>query len=344
MDFTFTEDQQAITEAAREMLLETCTPADLRKLLDSGAPRSESRWGTICEMGLLGIMAPESAGGLGLGLTDLVGIAEAAGYVALPEPLVELAGVTIPLLAELEDNRGWLERAIGGEFVAIGHPACRFVADADQAEALLLGHGDEVHLVRADDVTLVRHDSFDAFRRLFTVQWQPSAATWAGNSWGQAATRGAVLAAAQMIGLGQHCIDMAVAYAKDRTQFGKPIGSYQAVKHLVANAQVQVEFARPVVHAAAAELPLATLASRARAAHAKIVAGDAADLAARTAVQVYGAMGMTQEADVHFSLKRALALKYTWGTAADHRQTVIQRMSTQRTGPDATFASEVATH
>src|SRR5579863_9894336 len=269
-------------------------------------------------MGLLGIMAPESAGGLGLGLTDLVGIAEAAGYVALPEPLVELAGVTIPLLAELEDNRGWLERAIGGEFVAIGHPACRFVADADQAEALLLGHGDEVHLVRADDVTLVRHDSFDAFRRLFTVQWQPSAATWAGNSWGQAATRGAVLAAAQMIGLGQHCIDMAVAYAKDRTQFGKPIGSYQAVKHLVANAQVQVEFARPVVHAAA--------------------------LAARTAVQVYGAMGMTQEADVHFSLKRALALKYTWGTAADHRQTVIQRMSTQRTGPDATFASEVATH
>src|SRR5579863_2176774 len=342
MDFTFTEDQQAITEAAREMLLETCTPADLRKLLDSGAPRSESRWGTICEMGLLGIMAPESAGGLGLGLTDLVGIAEAAGYVALPEPLVELAGVTIPLLAELEDNRGWLERAISGEFVAIGHPALRFVADADQAAALLLAHGDEIHLVPAEDVTLVRHDSFDAFRRLFTVEWQPSAATWAGNDWGQAAERGAVLAAAQMIGLGQRCIDMAVAYAKDRTQFGKPIGSYQAVKHLVANAQVQVEFARPVVHAAAAELPLATLAARARIAHAKIVAGEAADLAARTAVQVYGAMGMTQEADVHFSLKRALALKYTWGTAADHRQTVIQRMSTQRTGPDATFASEVA--
>ncbi len=341
MDFTFTEDQQAITEAAREMLLEICTPTDLRKLLESGAAWDEARSGTIRDMGLLGIMAPEDAGGLGMGLTDLVGIAEAAGYVALPEPLVELAGVTIPLLAELEDHRGFLERAMGGEFVAIGHPVNAFVADADQAAVLLLGHGDEIHLVSADDVELVRHESFDAFRRLFTVAWQPSAATWAGNGWGQAAERGAVLAAAQMIGLGQRCIDMAVAYAKDRTQFGRPIGSYQAVKHLLANAQVGIEFARPVVHAAAAELPLGTMPARARVAHAKIAAGEAADLAARTAVQVYGAMGMTWEADVHFFLKRALGLKSAWGTATAHRRTVIERMTTQRTGPDATFASEL---
>jgi hypothetical protein len=230
---------------------------------------------------------------------------------------------------------------MGGEFVAIGHPVNAFVADADQAAVLLLGHGDEIHLVSADDVDLVRHESFDSFRRLFMVEWQPSAATWAGNGWGQAAERGAVLAAAQMIGLGQRCIDMAVAYAKDRTQFGKPIGSYQAVKHLLANAQVGIEFARPVVHAAAAELPLATVAARARVAHAKIAAGEAADLAARTAVQVFGAMGMTWEADVHFFLKRALALKSAWGTAAVHRRTVIERITTLRTGPDATFASEL---
>ena len=341
MHFAFTEDQLTITDAARTMLLETCTPADLRKLLESGAARDDARWATICEMGLLGMMASEGLGGLGMGLTDLVGIAEAAGYVALPEPLVELAGVTIPLLASLEDNRGWLDRAIAGEFVAIGHPANSFVADADQAGALLLAHGTEIHLVSRDAVNLVRQESFDAFRRLFTVEWTPSTETRVSGAWGQAAERGAVLAAAQMIGLGQRCIDLAVNYAKDRTQFGKPIGSYQAVKHLVANAQVQVEFARPVVHAAAAELPLDTMASQARGAHAKIVAGEAADLAARTAVQVFGAMGITWEADVHFFLKRSFGLKSAWGTAAEHTRTVLQRITSERTGPDATFAAEL---
>ena len=164
-------------------------------------------------------------------------------------------------------------------------------------------------------------------------------ASLAGTGWGDTAERGAILAAAQMIGLAQRCIDISVAYAKDRNQFGKPIGSYQAVKHLIANAQVKVEFARPVVHAAAAELPLATLASRARAAHAKIAAGTAADLAARTAVQVHGAMGMTWEVDVHFFLQRAMALGNAWGTPHEHERTVIERMTTLPTGPDATFAS-----
>ncbi len=342
MHFAFTEDQNAITEAVRTMLVETCTPADLRKLLESGAARDDSRWSTIREMGLPGLMAPEAAGGLGMGLIDLAGIAEAAGYVALPEPLVELAGVTIPLLAGLADNRGWLEKAVSGQFIAIAHPVNSFVADADQADMLLLDDGDTLHLVPREAVTLERQESFDAFRRLFTVGWTPSPETIVGSGWGQSAERGAVLAAAQMIGLGQRCIDLAVAYAKDRTQFGKPIGSYQAVKHLVANAQVQIEFARPVVQAAAAELPLDTPASRARVAHAKIVSGEAADLAARMAVQVFGAMGMTWEADVHFFLKRVLALKASWGTSAKHMRTVMDRVMAERTGPDATFASELA--
>ena len=257
MEFAFTQDQLAITDAARKMLVETCTPADLRKLLESGSPRDERRWTTICEMGLIGLLAPEALGGLGMDQTDLVGISEAAGYVALPEPLVEMAGVTIPLLAELADNRGALDQALAGQFIAIGHPINSFVADADQAVALLLAHGTEIHLVPAEAARLTRQDSFDGLRHLFKVEWQPTPASLVGHDWGQTADRGALNAAAQMIGLGQRCIDMAVAYAKDRSQFGKPIGSYQAVKHLVANAQVAVEFARPVVHGAAAELPLA---------------------------------------------------------------------------------------
>jgi alkylation response protein AidB-like acyl-CoA dehydrogenase len=340
MHFAFTEDQLSITEAAREMLVESCTPADLRRLLDGGEALDARRWATIRDMGLLGICVPEAKGGLGLGLIDLVGIAEAAGYVALPEPLIEQAGIVAPLLAGLDEDKRWLERVLAGEIVALGHPAKPFVADANSAGALLLAHGDELHLVETTAVTLTREESFDPFRRLFRADWTPSAATRVGHGWDDTAERGAVLAAAQMIGLGQGCIDMAVAYAKDRHQFGKPIGSYQAVKHLLSTAQVKIEFARPVVHAAAAELPLGTLAAKARVAHAKLAAGEASDLAARTAVQVHGAMGMTWEVDVHFFLKRALALRTAWGTPASHMAQMINRMRKLPTGPEFTFASE----
>ncbi len=339
MQFAFTEDQLTITGAAREMLVETCTPAALRKQLEAGKERDEARWSTISEMGLLGMLAPESAGGLGMTMVDLIGIAEAAGYVGLPEPLVEQAGLVVPLLARLDDNRGWLDKVMAGAVIAVGHPVNPFVANADSADALLLADGNDIHLVAPDAVTLTRVDSFDPFRRLFTVDWTPAAATKVGSDWGDTADRGALLAAAEMIGLAQRCIDLAVAYAKDRVQFGKPIGTTQAIKHMVASAQVKVEFARPVVHAAAAELPLGTLASRARIAHAKIAAGSAADVATRMAVQAHGAMGMTWEVDLHFFLKRAFALNYAWGTPSAHRETVMARVERGRTGPDATFAS-----
>ncbi len=344
MQFAFTEDQLAINLAAREMLVDSCTPADLRRLLASGEARDEARWTAITGMGLLGMLAPESADGMGLELTDFIAIAEAAGYVGLPEPLVELAGITIPLLARLRDQGfadpgDLLGAAIGGTVIALGHPAGRLVADADTAIAIVMADGDALHIVERIDTRIVRQESFDPFRRLFAVYWAPSSASLAGTGWGDTATRGAILAAAQMIGLAQRCIDMSVAYARDRSQFGKPIGSYQAVKHLLASAQVKVEFARPVVHAAAAELPLGTPAVRARAAHAKIAAGAAADLAARTAVQVHGAMGITWEVDVHFFLKRILVLRSAWGAEAAHMETVIDRITSLPTGPDATFAS-----
>ncbi len=342
MDFSFREHHLAITEAARELLVDICTSATLRSLLDSGAARDETRWSMLREMGLFGFMAPESHGGMGLELIDFIGIAEAAGYVGLPEPLLEQAGVVVPLLAGLPDDRGWLDRIIGGAVLAIGHPANRLVADADSADGLILDDDGDLHIVERSAVIMTRVESFDPFRRLFRVEWTPKTASRIEGSWGQTADRGALLAAAQMIGLGQRSIDLAVAYAKDRTQFGKPIGSYQAVKHLVATAQVAIEFARPVVHAAAAELPLDSLASRARVAHAKIAAGEAADGATHASVQVHGAMGMTWEIDLHFFLKRVFALRSAWGTEWAHRNLVIKRIAELPTGPDLTFSNEVA--
>lgn len=342
MHFAFTEDQEAINDAAREMLVESCQPADLRRLVESSAGVDEARWATICEMGLPAMLAPEAAGGLGLALVDLVAIAEAAGYACLPEPLVELAGLAVPLLARIEDRGDLLAAAMAGNIVAIGHPSNPFVAEADRAIAFLLADGDDVHLVEPADVTLTRRTSFDPCRRLFAVDWTPSPSTRVAAGWGDVLARANVLVASQMLGVAQRANDMAVAYAKDRQQFGRAIGSYQAVKHLAANAQVKIEFARPVVHAAAAELPLAAPAARARAAHARIAAAEAADLATRNAVQIHGAMGMTWEVDLHFWVKRALALQRAWGGNAQAMATVMDRITALPTGPEFTFASELA--
>lgn len=342
MLFAFTEDQKAIAQAARDMLLETCTPADMRRLLAESRTIDTARWSAICEMGLLAMLAPPARGGLGMSLVDFIPVAEAAGYAGLPEPLAGIAGIVVPLLARLDDDKGWLAKVLAGSMVAIGHPANPFVANADCADALILADGEDIHIVERSDVALTAEPSFDPFRALFRVDWTPRPETRVGCGWNDSAERGAVLAAAQMIGLAQRCNDLAVAYARDRFQFGKPIGSTQAVKHLAASVQVKIEFARPVVHAAAAELPLDGLAARARAAHAKIAAGAAADLAARSAVQIFGAMGMTWEVDLHFFLKRSLALNYAWGTPAQHRATVIERIGSLPTGPDTTFASELA--
>jgi len=340
VQFAFTEDQLAIAEAARRMLGETCTSADLRSLVKKGGAHDAERLAAIGRMGLFGMLAPEARGGLGLAPADFAPIAEAAGYVALPEPLIEHAGIAIPLLASLEDDRGWLACAGSEKLLAVGSPVSPFVLDADSAAALLLADGNDIHLVERNAVLLVRSESIDPLRRLYRVEWVPSPATRVGEGWMPAVDLGALWAAGQLIGLAQRAVDMAVAYAKQRTQFGKPIGAYQAVKHLLAGAQVKIEFARPVFHAAAAEAE-AGPAGRARISHAKLAAAQAADAAMRASLQVHGAMGYTWECDLHFYLKRALALGLSWGDAAFHRARVISRLNSLPTGPEFTFATEV---
>lgn len=344
MHFAFTADQQAINEAARQMLLGSCQPADIRRLVEAQEALDANRWKTVIEMGLLATLAPEDRGGLGLGLADFVAIAEAAGYVALPEPLVDQAGLVVPLLAAIEGQDDLLDAVTVGDIVALGLPESPLVPDADRACALLLCHGDELHLVKPSAISFTRRESFDPCRRLFAIEWTPTSSTAVGPVPADLIDRARVLAAAQMVGIAQRAIDMAVAYAKDRQQFGKPIGAYQAVKHLAANAQVRVEFARPVVEAAAAELPLGSLAARARAAHAFVAAAEAVDLATRNAVQIHGAMGMTWEADLHFWVKRGLALQRSCGGTAAATATVIGRMTARPTGPECTFAAELADH
>jgi alkylation response protein AidB-like acyl-CoA dehydrogenase len=341
MDFTFTEEQLMFAETARTLLADTCTPAQLREQMAKGLARDDARWNAIVETGLTLVLLPEAAGGIGLSEVDFAPIAEAAGYAALPEPLVDSAGVAAPLLAAIAPDSAVL--ADPSATIALQHPSNPFVAAADTAAALILVDGDALHLVDPAAVALTRQESIDPFRRLFEVAWTPGAATRLAADPAQVALafdRAALFAAAQGLGLAQRSIDLAVEYAKDRTQFGKPIGSYQAVKHHLASAQVAVEFARPVVQAAAAMIGHQDAHSRARVSHAKLVALEAADIAARASIQVHGAMGYSWEVDVHFFLKRALGLTYAWGDPAFHRARVADRLFGFPAGPDQLFARQ----
>jgi alkylation response protein AidB-like acyl-CoA dehydrogenase len=338
MHFAFDADQIALADATHTMFIERCTPADLRRLIAGDSACDPQRMRELRELGVFGVLVPEKLGGMGLKPQDFASIAYSSGYVALPEPLIELAGIIIPTLVAVGNDRGWLTRVMTDAVIAVRPPRSPFILHADSADALLLADGEALHLVETGSVQLIREPSIDPLRRLYSVDWEPTAATRIGNL-SPALNLGALWTAGQLLGLAQRAIDLAVAYAKERKQFGKPIGSYQAIKHLLATAQVKVEFARPVFHAAAVEFGDGP-AAFARVSHAKLAAIAAADNAMRAALQAHGAMGFTWESDLHFYLKRALALRASWGDEMHHRQRVIDRISKLPTGSDKTFSSK----
>lgn len=359
MHFAFTDEQLELRATLRRLLEATCGPADVRAaFLDPSA--GDERWRALAELGVVGLTAPGEAGGLGLGLCDLAPLLEEAGSAALPEPLAEAAALVTPLLADIVPGAlgaasGTGEGALplasavatGAIRVAVapspadgapGHPAvCDLVPHASAADLVVAavpepgGAGVEVHAVPAQGhVEPVA--SLDPTRRLGRVTWEPADADVlldgdAGRAaWEALAQRAAVATAAQLVGLADRLVGMGAAYALDRRQFGRPIGSFQAVKHLLADARVALEFARPTVYAAAWALDRSMPEAGLAASVAKSAAGDAAATAARTALQVHGAIGYTWECDLHLYLKRVWALVEAWGPPARHRSLLLRRL------------------
>jgi len=337
MDFTLSEEQTMFAQTARTLFGDQCGPDHWRAMMHRGTAFDAGRWSAIVDTGLAALIVPELAGGMGLTEVDFALIAIEAGYAALPEPLAESAGVAVPMLAALAPDHPLLTDP--ATIVAIAPAINPVVASADMAQAILVERDGHALLVLHDDAILTPVPTIDPLRRVFHLEWRRAEDLGAAD-WALARDRGALFAAAQGLGLAQRCVDLAVAYATDRMQFGKPIGSYQAVKHHLASAQVSIEFARPIVMAAAADCPARDIYAAARVSEAKLVALAAADTAARAAVQVHGAMGYSWEVDVHLFLKRALALTQAWGTPHYHRSRIAERVFTRPTGPDTTFARE----
>ena len=323
----------------------------------AGARAARARWRVLAELGAPALVVPEAAGGLGLTDVDLVGLLEEAGRAALPEPLLETAGLAAPTLAALLPDPAAATAlaallddeamaAVGGVDItaagltsptvvsADGMLRTPRVAGARGAGVLLLACRDhesgwQLHAVPAEACTADPTPALSASRDLSVVHWPLASETLL--AYGVAAEaavalladRAAAGCAAQLVGLADRMLTLAADYAKQRHQFGKPIGSFQAVKHLLADARVALEFARPATYRAAWSLATAQPTLSHDASMAKAMASDAAELAARVALQVHGAIGYTWECDLHLFMKQAWALSRAWGDAATHRRLVL---------------------
>lgn len=271
-------------------------------------------WTTLADLGVTALAVPEQLDGLGAHPVDLVVALERLGRWCVPGPVAESIAVAPVLLAD--DNRGGA--LAGGELIATVAlpPAMPRAVDATAAGLVLLAEDGAVR----EAVVTGSHESVDPSRRLFDV-------TASGDGRpadvARACAFGVLATAAQLVGAGQALLEMSVEYAKQRTQFGRVIGSYQAIKHKLADVHIAVELARPLVYGAALSLADHSPNAARDVSAAKAAAGGAALLAARSGLQTHGAIGFTAEYDLSLWLLRVQALQSAWGDAAWHRRRVL---------------------
>lgn len=344
MRFAFTEDQALFRASLKELLERNCPADNVRAAWRGGEPAE--LWAQLAELGVVGMTLSEQAGGLGMTALDWVLLLEEAGYAALPEPLAQTTACAAPLFERLAPAAlasQWLPRVQQGDAkLGVCFESEPYLAHAARFDLLLIQRGAALYAAPPSDCELSAQRSLDHSRGLARVGYQPKPsqliAQDAREALAQAYNRAVLAQAAELIGLGRRMLDMTVDYVKLRHQFGKPIGSYQAVKHRLADSLLKLEFARPLVHRAAYSCahpaPLSTAEVDAHVSMATLYARGAADFMAKSALQLHGAIGYTFEFDLQLWLKRSWALQRCFGSAAWHRERVAKlALSAQNTAP-----------
>ena len=330
MEFNFTEDQRLLQETVRDFLTGECTVDFVRGQWETETGRSKEFWSKFAEIGVPGLLVPEEHGGLGMNEIDLVLVFVEIGRAALAEPVVPTAAVAVPLLRDCGNEAlasTWLPKIASGQaIVAVAQPSSPLVPEAEVADLLILRSGDGLYAVPKSAARITPQRSNDPSQKLATVEFDPSPdhliARGAAADQLEAAAldRGALACAAQQIGVCEQLIAMSVDYTSERKQFGVPIGSFQAVKHQVANVKVKLEYARSHVERAAHSVAHNTESRSIDVSMAKIAAGEAALKASSVSLQVHGALGYTWEQDLHVWMRRAWTLDLAWGETAWHRE------------------------
>jgi alkylation response protein AidB-like acyl-CoA dehydrogenase len=317
MDFDFSEDQLALRDGARELLDGLASAAQVRAHTASDAAFDARLWQAMVEQGWLGIEVDEASGGIGLGTVEAALLVEELGGHAAPAPFVS----TLLALDALPAEHPMRERLLAGDAIAcVAWDANAPVAYAPSADLAIVLAPDGVHAVDVANRPR-REPAMDLTRELGWLDVNLAAADRIGGE--DARTRlldrGAMFASAELLGSSSRALVMAVEYAKDRVQFGRPIGSFQAVKHRCADMLVDVEGMRSTVYWAAWCIGAGDADASVAASAAKIWCGDASKRVMASALQVHGGIGFTWEHDLHFFMKRAQLDQLAFGDASFHR-------------------------
>ena len=319
MDFDLSDDQNALRDGARELLDGLASPAQVRAHTASDAAYDGALWSAMVEQGWLGIEVPEDRGGVGLGTVEVAVLAEELGRHAAPAPFVSTA-LAIDAFREAGED-AWVERLITGDALAC--------VAWDPAAPVPYAPSADIAVVLTDDAVFAmdmperprRQPAMDLTRELGWLAFDPARARELGGS--EARTRlldrGATFAAADLLGSASRALELAVEHAKDRVQFDRPIGSFQAVKHRCADMLVDVEGMRSTVYWAAWCIGAADDEAHVAASTAKTWCSDASKRVMSSALQVHGGIGFTWEHDLHFFMKRAQLDQLAFGDAAFHR-------------------------
>jgi alkylation response protein AidB-like acyl-CoA dehydrogenase len=330
-----------------DMLADAGVPAAARAWAAGDRAPGLAIWRSLAALGVTALAVPERDGGLGASFADVAVACAELGRHAVPGPVAEsVAAVPVLLAALCGDAAGdgladgawpapWLAGLAAGELIATAAmpPWLPWAVDADIAGLVLLTGADLVRLATPG----ARYRSVDPGRSLSEVSGGQMLAS--GPAVARAVTRaldaGALACAAQLHGAGRALLAASVRHAGQRTQFGRPIGAFQAVKHELADVAIGLEFAGPLLDAAAAALDAGGRDAARDVSAAKVACTDAARRAARTALQVHGAIGYTEEHDLHLWLLKVRALAGAWGGQAEHRARVMAAIS----APDADAAA-----
>ncbi|MFC3213115.1 acyl-CoA dehydrogenase family protein [Novosphingobium panipatense] len=345
MEFAFTDEQRMVADTARDFFVENATSERTRKAMAAdGIDRA--LWNDFCnELGLAGVSIPEELGGAGLGLVELAIIAEAAGsqVAALPQlGSLVLCAKAIAAGGTAEQQQDILPGLLTGETIAayVHDPVfagsdgaisgtAQFVLHGASAQTFVVTSNSEGWVVAADapGVTVMPLTTMDQTRpyarvTLDAVRGTPLAD--AGKAMQAAHQAGFVAVAAEALGLAQEALDRTVAYSKERVQFGRPIGSFQAYKHRVADMMVDIEQARSAVYWAACAIDEGAEEAALAAHSAKSFAADTAFRCAADMMQLHGGIGFTWEHDCHLFFKRARALQSMLGDGNWHREQIAK--------------------
>jgi alkylation response protein AidB-like acyl-CoA dehydrogenase len=355
MNFDFTDDQQAIKRTAREFLEARYKPETVRELAEDERGFTDEQWRELVELGWPGVIVPEANGGLGLGAVELVVISEEMGYALAPSPFFSNICATLMLIASgtEEQRERWLEPVVKGEArgtLAVWDARAGWAPDRSEVEldgaglsarkiavpdagsadfAIVAGADGRHYLVElgGDNVKVSAEAPLDPTRKLFGLELDGAPAeALAHDAEGVSRAYTTIIAAlaAENVGVAQRALEMAVEYAKDRKQFDRPIGSYQAISHRCAQMLLEVEGARSLSYWAAWAIDHEPDTAPRAASMAKAYAGDAGFRVTAAALQVHGGIGFTWEHDLHFFLKRAKANAHAFGDPRWHRARVAE--------------------